>query len=150
VKKKRNKPYRPRPTRTPLIVGAALVFNPLEAILDQLEAHGTLDCSARGTPMFRDLTDGNWYDTAAALAGVIDHLEMYEIRHGVSLPIESLRRFHRFITHDMPIPSALMGQLRRALPTVQRSIALSDPEDVADLYRQCLIKYEIEKSAPCP
>lgn len=144
--KERRSPSKPKRSKgsTPLIIGSALVFGPLEAILDQLEHDGTLTCSVRGRPMFRDLTDGNWYDTAAALAGVIDHLEMYEIRHKVTLPVEGLRQFHRFVDHGMNIPGSLLDQLRRDLPALQRVMALSNPDDIVDLYRQVQIKIEME------
>lgn len=131
---------------SPMIVGSALVFGPLEAILDQLERDGTLTCDARGVPIFRDTTDGNWYDTAPALGGVIDHLEMYETRHGVTLPIQSLRDLHRRLKVSMPIDNPLMTRLRRDLPTLQRVIATSDPTDVVDLLRQVQIKIELEKT----
>lgn len=129
----------------PMVLGSYLVFSPLQAVIDQMEQDGTLTCSPRGRPMFRDMTDGRWYDTADALAGVIEHLEMYETRHKVTLPIQSLRNLHRRLEVSMPIDEPLMESLKRDVPALQRVIALSDPDDVNDLYRQCLIKTEMEK-----
>jgi len=40
---KRNKPYRPREIRTPMIVGTDLVLRPLEQIIDRLEIDGIVD-----------------------------------------------------------------------------------------------------------
>lgn len=145
MKKKRTKQYKPRPVHAPLIVGASLVFSPLQAIIDQLDSDGTLTCSPRGVPMFHDFTDGHWYDTAAALAGVIEHLEMYETRHNVKLPISSMADFHRRISNSMPIDSPLMDRLRRDVPALQRVMAVSDRADIIGLYQQCQIKNEMEK-----
>lgn len=138
------KPQRNENVHHHMIIGSALVFGPLEAIIDQIEADGTLNCSPRGRPIFRDFKDGHWYDTAAALEGVIAHLEMYETRHGVQLPLEALRQFHRLVDHVMNIPQSLMDALRRDLPALQRVLALSDPEDVLDLYRQTQVKFAME------
>lgn len=149
--KDRRRPPKPRRNEDAhhhMIVGSALVFGPLEAIIDQIEADGTLNCSPRGRPIFRDFKDGHWYDTAAALEGVIAHLEMYETRHGVTLPLDALRQFHRLVDHVMNIPQSLLDALRRDLPAIQRVIALSDPEDVLDLYRQTQIKFEMEALSP--
>lgn len=127
--KDRRRPPKPQRNEGPghhTIVGSALVFGPLEAIVDQIEADGTLNCSPRGRPIFRDFKDGHWYDTAAALEGVIAHLEMYETRHGVTLPLDALRR---------------------DLPALQRVLALSDAGDVLDLYRQTQVKFAMEALA---
>lgn len=144
MKKKRNKPYKPRPQILPLLVRASLVFSPLQAIIDQLDADGTLTCSHQGVPVFRDLEDGQWYDTAAALAGVIEHLEMYETRHKVKTPMGSLVDFHKRISNSMPIDSPLMERLRRDVPALQRVMAMSEAGDAVDLYQQCRIKEQLE------
>lgn len=144
TKRKRNKRYRPRPVCTPMIVGAALVFSPLEAIIQQLETDGTLTTSARGTPMFQG-SDGTWYCTATAIQGVIDHCEMWCIRHGRELPLDSLREFQRFITYCMPITESLLQRLRRDTPALQAAMAQGNPDDMLNLLMQTQIKDELEK-----
>lgn len=129
----------------PLIVGAYLTFEPLQAIIDQIEQDGTLTCDARGTPIFRDSTDGNWWETAPALAGIIDYLQMYETRHGVDLPIKPLWDLHQRIRYCMPVDEPLLARLRRDLPALQRVIATGNPDDTADLFRQVQIKIEMER-----
>lgn len=68
-----------------------LVFDPLTAILDQLEQEHTLTVSASGAAMFKDATDGDWYDSAAALRGVIEAYEIFERRRSIDVQLEPLR-----------------------------------------------------------
>ena len=144
MSKKRNKQYRRRPVRCPLLVGAALVFGPITAVLDQLENDGTLTTSSRGVPMFQD-GDGRWYETSAALEGVIDHIDMWCARHGRTLPLDSLRELRRLIEYAMNIPASLMVRLRCDLPVLQAVMARGNSDDMVDLLTQVQIKTELEK-----
>lgn len=143
--KKRGKKIKHTYIRPPMIIGSALVFGPIQAIIDQLDIDGTLTCSPKGRPMFKEPEYGMWCDTAEALNGMIRHLEMYEVRHGLKLPLDSLRQFQRFVDHVMNIPESLMTALKRDLPVLQRVMALGDPEDILDIFRQTQIKNELEK-----
>lgn len=143
--RKRGKPIKQRYRRTPMILGSAMVFGPLHAIIDQIEADGTLTCDVRGRPMFQEPEKGMWCDTSEALKGLITHMEMYETRHKVTLPLESIRRFQRFVEHVMHIPESLLQALKRDMNVLQKVMALSDPDDALDLFQQCVIKEELEK-----
>ena len=142
--KRRNKRYVRRPMRTPMIVGAQLVLGPLERIIDQIARDGTVDASPRGTPMFQD-GDGQWYDTAAALEGVIWHLEMHCARHGRALPLQPLRQLHACLKYMSPITETLLRDLQQVLPSIQRAMALADPDEQISILRQAQIKEEFEK-----
>lgn len=143
-KKRRNKPYRPKPVRPPMIVGAALVFGPIQAVIDQIERDGTVTTNRRGTPIFRD-GDGQWYCTATAIQGVVEHCEMWCTRHGRMLPLDSLSEFQRFIKYSAPITESLLARLRRDLPIIQSAMAKGNPDDMLDLLMQVKIRDELEK-----
>ncbi len=144
--KRRNKRYVPRPTRTPMIVGAQMTIAPLQQIIDQIASDGTVNTSAKGVPMFQ-AGDGRWYDTAAALEGVIWHLDMYCARHSKQLPIQPLRELHICLAYITPISESLLNRLQAALPQIQREMALADPDDQVDLLRQTQIKDGLEQKA---
>lgn len=143
-KKRRNKLYRPKPVRPPMIVGAVLVFGPIQAVIDQIEQDGTVTTNRSGTPMFRD-GEGKWYCTATAIQGVIDHCDMWCTRHGRTLPLDSLREFQRFIKYMMPISESLLIRLRRDLPAVQAAMARGNPDDMLDLLTQVKIQDKLER-----
>lgn len=144
-KKRRNKPYRPRPVHRPHIVSAALTFGPLYTIIDQIERDGTVTTNRAGVAMFQDST-GGWYDTAKALEGIIQHCEMWCTRHRRTLPLDSLSEFQRLIKYTMNVPQSLVDRLRRDLPRVQAAMARANPDDLNDLVTQVKISDELERS----
>jgi len=146
MKKKRNKPYRPRHIRTPLIVGASLVLAPLIAVIDQIDRDGTVLTGAGGRPIFQD-GDGRWYETPAALDGLICHLEMWCTRHDKTLPLDSLRQLHKALDYCIPITESLLSRLKRDVPILQRVMGRGDADDHVDLLRQVQIKAEMEQRA---
>src|ERR1700681_5051111 len=94
--KKRNKSYRPRdPDAIKLKMQPwkiAAVMNPLLAIVDQLEHQGDIDVTHKGQAVFKDHNDGVWYDSPAAIRGVVDAYEIHERRTGTVLNLDALRR----------------------------------------------------------
>ena len=146
---RRRKPYKPKPVRTPLIVGAQLVFGPLQAIMDQLDLDGTVTTNAQGTAMFQD-GDGNWYETSTALEGIIEHCDMWAARHNKALPTGSLAQLARFLRFGMNLPESLMQNLHHDIPRLQAAMARGNADDMVDLLNQVQIKVELEQAAIQP
>lgn len=145
-KKARNKQYRPRQVRYPLMVAAQTVIGPLEMIVDQIARDGTVNVDDKGLAIFQD-GDGRWYDTAAALEGIIWHMEMHSTRHGVDLPIQPLRELMVCLRYVSPVSAGLLVRLQSALPRLQRAVALGDPDDQIDILQQARIKEELQRIA---
>jgi hypothetical protein len=146
-REKRRKPYRPREVRTPMIVGADLVLRPLEQIVDRLGIDGTVDVDGKGTPVFQ-AGDGQWYDAAGAIEGVVWHFEMMETRHGLQLPLDGLRELVIAFRYCVPIQGSTMVKLRAALPVLRQAMAGGDPADQVDILQQTRIKAELEAASP--
>jgi len=145
-REKRRKPYRPREVRTPMIVGAQLVMDPLERIVAQIDRDGTTDVDERGTPVFQT-GDGRWYDAAGAIEGVVWHFEMMATRHGLDLPLDGLRELVIAFRYVVPIQASTMAKLRAALPVLRQAMAGGDPADQVDILQQTRIKAEFEAAA---
>ena len=141
--KRRNKAYKPRPVRTPMLVGSELVLRPLERIIDRLEIDGTNDVDGRGTPVIQD-GNGEWYDAAGGLEGVQWHFEMMATRHGLTLPLDGLRELVIALRYCVPVKASTMAKLRDALPVLRRAMATADKDDQVDLLQQTRIKAEME------
>lgn len=146
--RKRSKHYCPKRVDIPMIVRAYNTLGPLDAIISQIARDGTVNCSPRGVPMFRDLETGEWFDTAYALQGLIDHLEMYQLREQRSLPLQALKELHRCLDYSMPVSQGLLSRLQRDLPVLQRAIATADPDQMRDILRQVQIKELMEEARP--
>lgn len=78
------------------------VFSPLEAILDQLEQHGTIDETTSGQAVFQS-HDGEWFDTAAAILGTVEAYEIHETRTGRPLDLQPLHQFANKLQYGMPV-----------------------------------------------
>lgn len=141
--KKPRRPYKPRAVRTPMIVGTDLVMRPLEAIIDQISRDGTVDASSRGVPMFK-ASDGMWYDSAAAIEGIVWHFEMFAIRHKIELPIEPLRELHIALKYCVPVFERTVTGCKLALPELRRAMSLADPDEQLDILMQAQIKEQLQ------
>lgn len=124
-KKKRNKAHRPQQPGAQLLKTqpwkVAAVFNPLVAILDQLEQEETIDVAANDLPVFKDAMDGRWYDTVAAVNGVIEAYEMHEERAGVELNLQPWRRLANKLQYGMMIFESDTKACRECLDRMKRA-----------------------------
>lgn len=145
-KQRRTKRYVPKAVRTPMIVGTDLVLRPLEAIIDRLELDGMIDVDGKGNPVFR-AGDGEWYDAAGAIEGVMWHMEMHATRHGLTLPLDGLRELVIAFRFCVPVQNSTMQKLRTALPVLRRVMSMAKPDDQVDLLRQTQIRAELEHAA---
>ncbi len=139
-------PHRIKAVRTPMIVGTDLVLRPLEQIIDQIERDGTVNVSAKGAAQFQS-GDGQWYDTAAAIEGIVVHFEMFAMRHDLDLPLDALRELHVALKYCVPVFERTLTGLQHALPVLRRAMATACPDDQVDILTQSMIKFEFEKTA---
>lgn len=128
-----------------MLVCSATVFWPMQMIIDQLEKDGTVHTSMTGAPCFQD-GDGRWYDTVAALGGLIDHCEMWARRSGTTAPTEALKVLRNRLKYDMPIDAPLLSKVKREVNLLQKVISLSDGEAMLDILTQVQIKIGFEKN----
>lgn len=140
------KQYRPRMVRAPMLVGASLVVSPLEAIVEQIGADGTVNVDKFGTPQFM-ATDGIWYATAPALEGLVYHLEMLSQRRQIELPIEPIRQLRIALEYSVPITGTLYENLKKSLPKIRSVLSFANPDEQIDILRSAQIKFEFERLA---
>jgi hypothetical protein len=69
-----------------------MVFGPIERILHRLEVDGTVEVAGRQV-VFKEDGRGGWYDTVAALRGVIQFHELAASRHNLPVDLAALVRF---------------------------------------------------------
>lgn len=93
----------------------AHVFNPLFAIIDQLEQEGTSDETEEGQAVMRANHDGYWYDSHAAIIGVVEAYEMHEARTGRDLGLAPLRQLAEKLHAGESIHQDLTDAVRACL-----------------------------------
>lgn len=150
AKKKRCKAYKPRNLGESIKLKmqpwkVAAVFDPLIAILDQLENEGTIDTTLSGTAIFKDHGDGAWYDSSVAIMGVVEAYEIHEIRIGCNLELAELRKLANKLQYGMPISSDDTKAARACLARMKVSTIEMTAGYARDLIKDFQIKEELQK-----
>lgn len=151
AKPPRNKAYRHRPAgaRTLRTQPWKLrnVFQPMEDILNQMEASGFSDADKRGTPIFLSLKDSCWYTSAPAINGVADAYAIHSMRSGRAMPVEPLRRVANKLHYGSMLFASDLADMRAAL-AVLRTETMGMTEDYAhSLFQSVCIQIELERNA---
>lgn len=149
--KPRNKVYHPRPAgaRTLRTQPWKLrnVFQPLEDILNQMEASGFSDADRRGTPIFRSQKDSCWYTSAPAINGVADAYQIHAQRSGRAMPVEPLRRVANKLHYGSMLFASDLAAMRAAL-AVLRNETMDMTEDYAhSLLQTVCVQVELERKS---
>lgn len=150
AKPARCKAYRPRPAgaRTLRTQPWKLhsVFQPLEDILNQMEASGFSDTDQRGTPIFQSMKDSCWYTSAPAINGMADVYEIHAKRSGRAMPIEPLRRMANKLHYGSMVFASDVAEMRAALATLSTE-TMDMTEDYAhSLLQTVCIQIELERT----
>ncbi|WP_025918316.1 hypothetical protein [Herminiimonas sp. CN] len=123
------------------------VFQPLEDILNQMEATGFSDADQRGTPIFQSMKDSCWYTSAPAINGVADAYALHEKRSGRPMPTEPLRRVANKLHYGSMVFASDLADMRAALATL-RTETMDMTEDYAhSLLQTVCIQVELERNA---
>jgi len=151
AQKKRNKKYVPRLAGDTIKLKmqpweVRAVFGPLEAILDQLEQQGTIDV-AGNQPVFRDHNDGCWYDTPAALLGVVEAYEIHEVRTGRPLALAPLRQLAHKLQYGVSIFSSDTEACRACLVRMKAETIEMTAAYARDLIEDFQIKEALQEAA---
>jgi hypothetical protein len=154
--KQRKKPYRSHdPDSVKLKMQpwkVAAVMNPLLAIVDQLEHQGVIDVTRSGRAVFKDPSDGYWYDTPVAIIGVVDAYEIHVRRTGIDLRLDALRRLANKIEYHMPVMAEDTNAARDCLDRIRVATLEMTAGYAKQLVKDFQIKEAIEETlgeSPC-
>lgn len=122
------------------------VFSPLESIIDQLEQHGTIDETPSGQAVFKN-HEGDWFDTAAAVIGVVEAYEIHEIRTGRPLNLAPLRQLANKLQYRMPIFESETKAVRECLARMKAETLEMTAGYARDLIKDFQIKEALQREA---
>lgn len=118
--KKRIKRYKPRdPDSVKLkfqLWKVAAVVNPIKAIITELEQAGTIN-TINDEPVFS--AGGDWYQSSAALLGVVEAYEIHERRTGADLHLDGLRKLANTFAYRMNQSAAHIEAAKVSLHHIQ-------------------------------
>ena len=126
------------------------VFNPLEAIIDQLENDGTIDIANNGTAVFKDAVDGEWYDSTVAIIGCVEAFEIHERRHNRDLQMAPLRQLANLLKYGMPITAASTAAARLCLTRMRAETVEMTADYARQLIKDFQIMEELQKIPAAP
>ncbi|QDD62666.1 hypothetical protein EJD96_00170 (plasmid) [Herbaspirillum seropedicae] len=119
----------------------AALMNPLTSILDQLEQEGTIDVTGqKGVAVFRDHNDGHWYESSVAIAGVVEAFEIHEIRFGLDLHLDGLRKLGKALEYGMPVDAHQTAAARDSLKHIRAATLEMSAGYARDLIQDFQIK----------
>jgi hypothetical protein len=81
----------------------AMVFEPVERILDEQETNGYIDCDAHGLPLLFSQNEGIWYPAVPAFVSMCDTYTKLAGTHGWSDETDGMRKFAKRLELSMPI-----------------------------------------------
>lgn len=121
------------------------VFDPLLAIVDQLERDGTKDVTNGGTAIFKDAVDGHWYESCTAIIGVVEAYEIHEKRAGIKINLEPLRRLAKKLEYDMVIFPSDTQDCRACFDRMRKESLGMTVGYARELIRDTQIQEQVEK-----
>ncbi|MGT2507885.1 hypothetical protein [Cupriavidus basilensis] len=149
-KKPRRKAYRPcwngggaKLRAEPWKVEA--VFGPLERILDAIDRDGCVTATKDGVPVFQDCNDGDWYEMAPAIEGVVAAYEIHAKRQARELPLQPLKRLVMMLRYAMPLQQSDVDAARASIATLRHESMEMRADYARDLVRTTQVRIELDK-----
>lgn len=120
------------------------VFYPLDRILHQIEADGTVDV-IQGKAVFNECMRGEWYEMAPAMEGIIEFHELANRRHGLEADTAGISRLAKKLEYASPIFESDIEAAKKSIDSCKREalkLTLDQAQDILDTVR---ISSELEK-----
>lgn len=130
-----------------MLVKVDYVLAPLESIIAQIELRGTVDVSDAGVPIFRDPFSNHWYQTAPAVAGIVEFFDQWGIRNQKPVPLTPLRQLHARLEYVMPIDQAMLDEVKALMPALRRVAGLMTQAEAKSLLLGSQVKAEMEEAS---
>lgn len=126
----------------PTIADMAKAFGAIDAMLDKL-AQGWIH-EIQGHPVFRNPSDGTWYDIPAALSGWIALWERINTRYTLGLQLDPLRKLEARLDHGMPTTPEHVEQCAQIVIQCKRHYRRMDVYQIGSLVKTQLIANQVE------
>lgn len=123
---------------------AFLVTEPINAILRRLERDGTVDVVGRHV-VFREQSDGTYYDLCAALRGVIEFHQIAAERYGIPVSTTAMQKFAAKLDAGSPIFESDVDGVRADLDSCRRQTYQLRVSQAESVLRSVQISTELEK-----
>lgn len=147
--KKPRKQYRPGRSAANVALRAQpwklyAAFDPIEALLTQIETTGSVTSTWKGTPIFLPPGESEWVEISSAIEGFIDTFGIHEYRSGQQIDMKPMKQLANKLKYGSPIYQRDIDASRVCV-SMLRQIASGFPAGYAkDLVQSVQIKHELE------
>ncbi|AVF41523.1 hypothetical protein AL486_18835 [Pandoraea apista] len=124
-------------------------FDPVTAILDELEQQGTVNVDEKGRAVLRNSADGQWYTASESIMGIVDAYEIHESRCGRRMPLEPLRQLARKLDVGMPLFDTDTVPARAAIATLRAETMNMRADYARDLANTVSIQDKLQQVTSC-
>ncbi|WP_353192131.1 hypothetical protein [Pandoraea pnomenusa] len=127
----------------------AATFDPVIAIIDELEQQGTVNVDEKGRAIVRNAADGQWYTACDSIMGIVDAFEIHQSRCGRAMPLEPLRLLVRKLDAGMPLFDTDTVPARAALATLKAEAMNMRADYARDLANTVSIQDKLQQVTSC-
>lgn len=120
------------------------VFQPIEQILSRLEIDGTIDVAGRQV-VFKEYSNGGWYDMPEALRGVIEFHKLAAERYGFHANTDAMHKFANKLQAGSPIFEADIAAVRSDIESCKRQAMQLRVSQAESILRTVQVSAELDR-----
>lgn len=120
------------------------VFEPVEAILDEIEQSGMVSVTEEGKPIFSELAHNDVYEFVPSLSGLIDAFDLHAERNALSIVTGPLKRVCVKLDKGEMLDQHDMAGARQSIAALKRQSGDMEADYAYKLIRDIQIKFELE------
>lgn len=120
------------------------VFAPIERILSRLEIDGTVQVAGRQV-VFREDSNGGWYDVPAALRGVAEFHDLAATRYHIPANTDPLWKLAAKLEAGMPLFEADIAAVRASIASCKAQAMRLRVSQAESLLRTVQIGEQLDK-----
>lgn len=147
--KKPPKPYRPKVNSGRVKLRAQMwkiyaVFEPVEAILDEIEHSGMVSVTQEGTPIFSELAHNDVYEFVPSLCGLIDAFDLHAERNSLPNVTEPLKVVCVKLDKGQMLDQYDLAGARQSIAALKKQSGDMEADYAYRLILDIQLKFELE------
>jgi hypothetical protein len=147
--KKRGKKYNPQSRAGHVKLRAQpwkihAVFEPVEAILDEIEHSGMVSVTEDGKPIFSELAHNDVYEFVPSLCGLIDAFDLHAERNSLPIVTDALKLVCVKLDKEQMLDQYDLAGARQSIAALKAQSGDMEADYASRLIRDVQIKFELE------
>lgn len=120
------------------------VFEPVEAILDEIEQSGMVSVTEDGKPIFSELAHNDVYEFVPSLCGLIDAFDLHAERNALPIVTDALKQVCVKLDKGQMLDQYDLSGARQSIAALKTQSGDMEADYAYRLIRDIQIKFELE------